>query len=212
MNIRISIIVFFCALGSSLQARSQDAEVADTSAAGLAFEAAAYYYYLPHETDQITPLFYADYKFFHFEGRYNYEDKNTASVFVGRRFETGNKCIFGATPMMGIVFGNTTGFAPGLLLDLSYGKFDFYSESEFLFDSDFSENNFFYTWTEMAVSPTEHLRAGISASRTRIIDTGLDFQRGIFGQYSFGNLTAGIHYFNPFSADYYLIATLSYSF
>jgi len=176
------------------------------------FEAGSYYYLIPNESDEVTLLGYADYKSIDIEARYNYEDKNTASVFGGYRFETGNELIFGATPIIGCVFGNTNGIAPGLLIDLTYGKFDFYSESEYVWDFQDNENNFFYTWSELAISPNENLRVGFSANRTRLYQTDLDFERGIFCQYSVEKFTGGIHYFNPFTNDYFLIATIGIEF
>ena len=118
--------------------------------------------------------------------------------------------VIGATPVVGFVFGNTDGIAPGLLLDLTYGKFDFYSESEYVIDYARSENNFFYTWTELAVTPGENVRIGLSANRTRLFQTDLEIQRGVFAQYSYKKLTAGVHYFNPFTSDYFFIASLSF--
>jgi hypothetical protein len=61
-------------------------------------------------------------------------------------------------------------------------------------------------------SPFEKFRTGISAQRTRIYETGLDFQRGIFAEYSLWKLTAGIHYFNPFTTDYFFIGSLNFEF
>lgn len=208
------LLTFFSVLGFSQKIDMVSTSISsDTTAPdNWQFEGSGYYYIIPNESDEITLLGYADYKSVHLEVRYNYEDKNTASLFGGYRFETGSKLVFGATPIVGYVFGNTNGLAPGLLIDLSYGKFDFYSESEYVFDLNGSENNFYYTWSELAVSPTENFRTGISANRTRLYQTDLDFQRGIFAQYSLGKLTAGIHYFNPFSDDYFLITTISIEF
>ncbi|HET6722474.1 MAG TPA: hypothetical protein VFH07_06970, partial [Chitinophagaceae bacterium] len=70
----------------------------------------------------------------------------------------------------------------------------------------------FYTWTELAITPFKNFRTGISGNRTRLYQTGLEVQKGIFTQYSFWKLTAGLHYFNPFSDDYFLIATMSIEF
>jgi hypothetical protein len=184
----------------------------DSSGAKWSFSASGYYYFIPADKNSSTLIGYADHKALHLEARYNYEDQNTASVFAGWRFETGTKFQFGATPMMGIAFGNTNGFAPGLELDATYKLFDFYSESEYLIDFAGKENNFFYTWSELAVSPFDFLRTGISAQRTRLYQTDLDVQRGIFAEYSFWKLTAGVYYFNPFSTDNFVIASLSMDF
>ena len=194
------------ATGDSLQT------VPDTTVSDWAFAANAYHYFLPDEKNTTTLIGTADYKAFHIEARYNYEAEKTASVFGGYRFETGEKVIVGATPMLGIVFGNTNAIAPGLLLDITFKKFDFYSESEYLFDFAGKENNYLYTWTELAITPFENFRTGISANRTRLFATDLDLQRGIFAQYSFWKLTAGVYYFNPFTDENYVIATLGIEF
>ena len=172
------------------------------------FETSLFYYSFPHEEDVFTPILYLDYNALHFELRYNYEDRKTASFFGGYRFETGGKVELGITPIVGFVTGNTKGVAPGLEIDIVFNKFDFYSESEWLFDLDDKENNFIYTWSEVAFSPNESIRTGISANRTKIYDTKREIQHGVFAQYSFNTVTAGMHYFNPFS-DYFMIFTLS---
>jgi len=184
----------------------------DTVSSSWSFAAAAYYYILPAETNRTTVVGYADHRSLHLEARYNYEDLKTGSVFGGYMFEAGNKLTVTLTPMIGFVFGNTNGIAPGLEASLSWKKFDFYSETEYVFDFDGKENNFLYTWTELAITPFRNLRTGISANRTRLFQSDLDVQKGIFIQYSFWKLTAGVHYFNPFSNDDFAIATLGIEF
>jgi hypothetical protein len=75
------------------------------------------------------------------EARYNYEALHTTSVFAGWRLEAGEKLQFAATPMLGFLFGQTTGIAPGLELELSYKALDFYSETEWV--ADFSGEKMF---------------------------------------------------------------------
>ena len=94
----------------------------DSTSSSWSFSAAAYYYILPHEKNTTTLLGYADYKSLHFEARYNYEDRETGSVFGGYMFDGGGKLSWSLTPMVGFVFGNTDGFAPGLLTSFSWKK------------------------------------------------------------------------------------------
>jgi len=176
------------------------------------FSASGYYYFIPDEKNTYTFIGTADYKKIHLETRYNYEDQNTGSVFTGWRFKTKGKVQFEAIPMMGIVFGNTNGIAPGVELSLAYYKFDYYSETEYVIDFSRNENNFLYTWGEIAFSPIEALRTGISYQRTRLYQTSFDTQRGIFAEYSFWKLTAGVFYFNPFSSSELATATLTFDF
>ena len=157
----------------------------DTVSSSWSFAAATYYYILPGEKNTTTILVYADHKSLHLETRYNYEARKTGSVFAGYMFEPGNKLVLTLTPMMGCVFGNTTGIAPGLEASLAWKKLDFYSETEYVFDFDGKENNFLYTWTELAITPFKNFRTGISANRTRLFQSDLEVEKGIFIQYSF---------------------------
>lgn len=178
----------------------------------LSFEAEAYYYILPGEKNTATLIGYADYKAFHSEVRYNYEDMQTVSVFGGYRFSAGQRFKAGFTPILGFAVGNTDGIIPGLLLDLTWLKFDFYSESEYVMNFEGKENNYFYTWSELGITPFDSFRTGLSANRTRLFHSSLDFQRGIFAEYTLKKLTAGIHYFNPFTGDSYVIIAIDYEF
>ena len=184
----------------------------DTVSSSWSFSAATYYYILPGEKNTTTVLGYANHKALHLETRYNYEDRETGSVFGGYVFEAGNKLTVSLTPMIGLVFGNTNGIAPGLEVSLAWKKFDFYSETEYVFDFDGKENNFLYTWTELAITPFRNFRTGISANRTRLYQSDLEVEKGVFIQYSFWKLTAGVHYFNPFSDHDFVIATLGIEF
>lgn len=217
MKMQHLIILFLSMLMVAPAAAQQSANeelpaAPDSISSGWSFVASAYYYILPEENNLTTLLGYATYRAVHLEARYNYEYENSVSVFGGYRFESGNTFIWGATPMIGGVFGNINGVIPGLELDLTWKKLDFYSGSEYVIDLEGKENNYFYTWSELAISPLENLRAGISASRTRLYQTDFDFQRGIFAEYSFWKLSSGVHYFNPFSSERYFIAVLDIEF
>ena len=207
-------IIFFLITACPFLAKAQIGQIkppVDIAASPLSASVSAYYYFVQGSfNNSYTLIGYLDYKSLHIESRYNYEAEKTGSVFAGWRFEKEGNVSFAATPMMGILFGDLKGFAPGLELELSYKKFDFYSESEYVIDQAGSEFNFFYTWTELGYSPLEKFRTGISVQRTRLYETGLELQRGIFAEYSFWKLTAGLHYFNPFSSDYFFMASLNF--
>jgi len=176
------------------------------------FSAWAEQFIIPGEEDFFNPTFYARTKTLHLEGRYNYEDRNTASVWVGHRFKFGKGVKFVTVPMGAIVVGNTNGLAPGLEMEISYKKFDFYSESEYVFDFETSENNFFYNYSELAIRPINALRTGIMTQRTRLFQSPRELERGIFAEYYFGRFRAGVFYFNPFASDNFWIASFSADF
>jgi len=206
-NILLPILIFLCVANTSF---SQ--EKSDSTTSKWTFSASAFYYIITEEKNTATVIGYADYKSFHFEARYNYEDRKTGSIFVGRRFETGNKFVFGATPMAGLVFGNTDGFAPALELDAAYKIFDYYSETEYVIDFSGSENNFLYTWGELGVTPFGSFRTGLTYQRTKLYQSNFEVQRGIFAEYGFWKITTGLYFFDPFSDSQFVIASLSFDF
>ena len=154
------------------------------------------------------PVYRIDKKWLHLEARYNYEDKHSLSVWFGYNFTGGNKFQYTITPMVGGIVGNTYGIAPGVELDLSFFGFEFYSESEFVFDLQ-SKSDFFYNWTDFTYSPLDWLWFGLSCQRTRIYQTDLYFQPGfeLGGGYRWFELTGYV--FNLGFDDPYPVITVS---
>src|SRR5258708_1099917 len=107
------------------------------------------------------PTFTADRGWLHLETRSNYENLETGSVWGGYKFSGGKKLEWEFTPMLGGVFGDTTGVAPGYKLSFSYWKLELSSEGEFVFDPRDSEGSFFYSWIELTISPVDWVRFGL---------------------------------------------------
>jgi hypothetical protein len=171
--------------------------LADAPARAWSFSAAAYTYLLPDETDYVQPAFTADRDKLHFEARYNYEGRNTASAWIGYNLSFGETVTFDLTPMIGAVFGDTNGIAPGYRLSLAWRKLELVSESEYVFDSGGSEDSFFYTWSELAWAPSDWFRLGMVVQRTRAYETELDIQRGFLLGVSWKKASFTTYVFNP---------------
>jgi hypothetical protein len=185
----------------------------DSSNASWHFTAAEYYYFIPYNN---TLMFtgYADHRSLHLETRYNYEDQNTVSVFAGWTFKGGKKIQFDVKPMVGILTGNTNGVAPALETSINYKLFDLYAESEYVIgvkgnNEKENDNNYFYVWWELAVTPIEGLRTGITGQRLNLLNHNANVQRGIFAEYSFWKLTTGFYYLKNSSNDNLFISSLS---
>jgi hypothetical protein len=196
---------------SSLRLLAQEGQP-DSIPSPWNFSAWAEMFILPEQKDFFNPTFYARHNNLHLEGRYNYEDQNTASVWAGRRFKFGKSTTFVLVPMAGIVFGNSNGMAPGLEMEIMFKKFDFYSESEYVFDFETSEGNFFYMYSELAFRPIQPIRTGIVTQRTKLFESDRELERGIFGEYYFKKFRTGLFYFSPFTSDQFWIASLSMDF
>jgi hypothetical protein len=180
------------------------------------FDASGYYYFV-HDNNTLMLTGSADHKSLHLETRYNYEDENSISVFAGWTFQGGKKIQFDIKPMVGIFASKTRGFVPALETSISYKCFDLYIESECVFDmkrnnTKENDNNYFYTWQELAITPVEWLRTGIAGQATYLFRQEKDIQKGIFAEYSFWKFTAGVHYFISRSTNNYIISSLSVEF
>lgn len=168
-------------------------------------------YFFPNEFIGL-PVFRADKNRLHLEARYNYEDLETFSVWAGYNFMGGKNVEYTITPMLGGVVGLSNGIAPGLEFTFTYQAFEIYSESEYLFEFETSENNFYYQWTDITYSPNDWLWFGISGQRTRLYQTDLDIQRGLLigGGYKSFELTG--YLYNLGFDDPFVLITLSASF
>jgi len=87
--------------------------------------------------------------------------------------------------MIGGVFGELNGVAPGYEATLSWWKLELYTEGEYLIEVDDRSDNFFYTWSELSLSPLDWFRFGLVVQRTKAYETDLDFQRGFLAGLSY---------------------------
>jgi hypothetical protein len=168
----------------------------DGGAKTWSFSASAYAYIVPDSREYVQPTFSADRGWLHLEARYNYESLETGSAWLGYNFSVGEKLVFEATPMLGGVFGNTTGIAPGYRFSLAYGRFELASEGEYVVDAGTSSGNFFYTWSELTYSPADWFRFGLAAQRTKAYQTELDIQRGFLVGFSYKKVDFTTYFFN----------------
>lgn len=142
--------------------------------------------YLPEDGEFLMPILSVDRRALHLEGRFQYEDRRTVSAWVGWNLTTGTRLRLEVTPMAGAVAGRTSGLAPGLELTLSWKSLSLYSESEYVFDFEGAEGDFFYNWSELSLQAWPWLRFGLSGQRTRMYRSELDVERGIFAAASAG--------------------------
>ena len=166
---RLLVIIW---LGASLtggEVCAQDAKVtpvpAGTDEKWWSFEAAGFAYLLPEESDYAQPTLTADRDWLHLEARYNYAGLKAGSAWFGNNWSFGETVKLDLTPMLGGVFGDTAGLALGYKALLSWRKLELISESEYVFDTGSSSDNFLYTWSELAWAPVDWFRFGLVVQR-----------------------------------------------
>jgi hypothetical protein len=176
---------------------SHAAEAIEPDDGGWSFSAAAYTYIVPDSREYVQPTFSADRGWLHLEARYNYEDLETGSAWVGYNFSGGKKLAWELTPMLGGVFGNTTGIAPGYKGSLSWWKLELYSEGEYVFDPGDSSGSFFYNWSELSLAPVDWFRFGVVTQRTRLYKSDREIQRGLLAGVTYKRIDFTAYVFNP---------------
>jgi hypothetical protein len=141
--------------------------------------------YLPAKQDgYVDPVLTADHGWLHLEARYNYEDLNTGSVWLGYNVTAGKDLKLSITPMIGGVLGQTVGIAPGCEASLSYKQFDLSVTNEYVFDTKNHSGSFYYATPQLTYSPKDWFRVGLTAIRTKILHMKEDVQRGFLVGFS----------------------------
>ena len=200
---KLSCLVAFLVAGMLVHGRGETVSTntppqvqSEDSENKWSFSGSVYGFLVPDSRDYVNPNFTADRGWLHLEARYNYESLETGSVWVGYNFSIGEKLVFELSPMLGRVFGELTGVAPGYNMSLSYKGFELTSQGEYVVDAGNSSENFFYTWSELTYSPWEWLRAGLVMQRTRAYETSLDVQRGFLVGASYKHVEFTTYVFN----------------
>jgi hypothetical protein len=165
-----------------------------------------------HARDYANPNFTADRDWLHLEARYNYEELKTGSVWLGWNFITGKKLQFEITPMLGGVFGDITGVAPGYTITIRYKPFELSTQGEYFFDAGTSSGNFFYSWSELSASPADWLRLGIVVERTQASGFSSDVRRGPLIGFKYKEVNLTTYWLAPGSDEATFVFAVTFNF
>lgn len=221
LSIIVAAVAFF---GGNLLAQTATNLLVTTAAAdttsttnaieekGWTFSASLFTYIVPDSREYLQPTFTADKDWLHLEARYNYEGLDTGSAWIGYNFSFGEKVTLELTPMVGGVFGDINGVAPGYKYALSWWKLELYSEGEYVFDIGDSSESFFYTWSELSLSPVDWFRFGLVVQRTKLYQTEFGVQRGFLVGFSYKKLDFTGYLFNPDASRPTVVLAVGLSF
>jgi hypothetical protein len=153
--------------------------------------------YILSDSHYVQPTAVADRGHLHLEARYNYEDLETGSAWVGVNWSGGETLEWEVTPMLGGVFGGTTGIAPGFKGSLGWRALELYGESEYVVDTNDHADSFFYNWSELTLAPADWFRFGLVTQRTRVYQSDREIQRGLLLGFSVKRVNVTGYAFNP---------------
>ena len=206
-----AVLLAGCAAAQTVPGQ-QSGEGSSVSSKEWDFSLSAFGYLVPNDLSYGQPTVNADHDWLHLEGRYNYENQETGSLWAGYNFSAGHDLEFQVTPMFGVVFGAMTGLALGYEASLAYKKIELSSEGEYVFDTGNSNNNFFYSWDELTFSPVQWCHFGLVAQRTKAYQTRLDVQRGVSLGFAYRKVDYTTYIFNAGWTDPTVVLALTYKF
>src|SRR6476620_7693089 len=169
-------------------------------------------YLVQNGRDYANPNLVADRGWLHLEARYNYEAIKTGSMWLGYNFSVGKKLVLGATPMLGGVFGDITGIAPGYNVSLSYEQIEFFTQGEYFFDAGNRSGNFFYSWSELSYAPVNWCREGIVIDRTKALGSNFEVRRGPLVGFKYKKIDFTTYWLSHGSLDSTFIFTVALNF
>ena len=176
------------------------------------FSVSVFTYMVGDGPNYAQPTLTADRGWLHLEARYNYEALETGSAWIGYNLSFGDQLALEFTPMLGGVFGAAMGVAPGYEGELSWWKLALATEGEYVFDTGDSTDSFFYSWSELTLSPMDWFRVGLAAQRTRVYASDREVQRGFVVGFTYKALDLSAYLFNPDDAAPTAIVAVAITF
>jgi hypothetical protein len=134
------------------------------------------------------------------EARYNYEDAETFSLYLGRAFtgET-NTLNYSVVPMLGASMGRWQGISTGLNINIDLNNFFFSSQAQYSRSTSGYGDHFVYDWSEIGYQSLKWLYAGLSVQHTHGRYIGHDVQPGFMIGFTFNRFTIPVYTFEPFN-------------
>ena len=204
----MAIAAGLCVVVVATRARGDEPPASPPTGPAWAVRASMAPYLFPDGTAFLLPIVAVDHGGLHVEGRYNYENLRTGSLWVGWNWEWGEELTFALTPMVGGVFGDKNGVAAGAEWTLAWGPLELYSELEFVVDCGDAARSNVYTWTELSARPWEWFRAGLAVQRSNSVESSREVQWGPLLGVEWRELSLTTYWFNPgqVEAQYWVVA------
>ena len=136
----------------------------------------------------------------------------STSTYLVQNGRVGKKLVLEAAPMLGGVFGDITGIAPGYTISISYEPIEFFTQGEYFFDAGTRSGNFFYSWSELSCAPVTWFRAGIVIDRTKALGSNFDVRRGPLVGFRYKKIDFTTYWLSPGSRDSTFIFAVALNF
>ncbi|MCW3118863.1 MAG: hypothetical protein JWM28_2945 [Chitinophagaceae bacterium] len=139
------------------------------------------------------------------ELRYNYEDLNTVSVYVGKTLFIKGNSDFSFSPMAGLVMGKYTGGSLAMNTDFEYKKIFFSSQAQYTISNDDKANSFFYNWSELLYYTRPWFFTGITIQQTWLCEIKMKTVTGLLAGFKKNKWSIPVYLFRPLDREKYVV-------
>ena len=146
----------------------------------------------------------------YFEGRYNYEDVGTFSLYSGWTFEKERKLSYSISPMAGFVAGNFNGASVGANISFEYKRLSFFSSPQYTISASDRNSNFFYNWADLSLNISEGFSAGFSIQHTKSWQSRPILEKGILLEPSYKKWSFPLYIYNPLEKERYFVLGINF--
>lgn len=155
---------------------------------------------------------YESRNYWYVEARYNYEEMNTISVYLGKTFSSEDKLRYSVTPMLGAVAGQFKGGSVGINAVVDYEKIFFSTQSQYTFSIHERREDFFFAWSELGYQPWKWFFVGLSTQQTYLVKVNASLSEpGIMVGFTVGKWTFPLYSFRPMSNNKYFVLGINLS-
>lgn len=172
-----------------------------------------YCYVQDKKMTTLVPIFnYETNNHWYTEARFNYEELNSLSLYVGKNFTREGKLSYSIIPLVGGVAGKFRGASTGFNAVVEYSDFFFSTQSQYTVSFYSNHSDFFFSWCELGYQPWKWFYAGLTVQQTYLQEAeSICSEPGIVVGFSMGRFTFPLYVFNPLSNSNYFVLGLNLS-
>ena len=163
----------------------------------------------PEESSFVPMMHFQAKNNWYAELRYNYEDAQTASLFVGKNFSGGNDFEYSVIPMIGYSVGKFTGLSFATTTEATWNRFFIWGQTQYSAGSKKSIPDFFFNWSELGYNISGNFFGGLAMQYT-VQEGEQYFDPGFVAGVNWKNISVPFYVLSPFTRGCYFVLGFNY--
>ncbi len=167
------------------------------------------YYIYQNSGSAIVPLIYYETKnHWYTVARYNYEEDQTLSLQLGKKFSREGSISYSVIPLAGLLAGKFNGLSICMQTEIEAGKFSLFTEPEYCFQLKEPAEKFFYNWSEFSFQLSKSFYTGVAMQMTGTKQGVLTTEPGFLLGINVKKFELPLYFFKPSTAPGYFVVGL----